>query len=50
MMKNSIGHSTKKSEAAVDFIPRDMPLMTFMEAFELVLVKYKDAFDYLEDK
>lgn len=36
-----------KSCYRTEFVPRDVPLMTFMEAFELVMVKYKDAFKYL---
>ena len=43
-------HTADKSETLSKFIPRDKPLMSFTDAFELVKKKYKDAFDYLEDE
>lgn len=36
-----------KSCHRTEFVPRDEPLMSFMEAFEIVMVKYRDAFKYL---
>lgn len=40
--------NTHKLEAPSKFIPRDKPLMSFQDAFNLVKEKYRDAFDYLE--
>lgn len=39
-----------KSCYRTEFVPRDEPLMSFKEALELVLVKYRDAFKYLASR
>lgn len=43
-------HTHHKNESAPKFVPLDKPLMSVMDAFAIVKEKYKDAFEYLEDK